>query len=143
MRPLYLLVFSISTVNAYANAFFVALATADPFAVLAGFAITNTGASVVNGDVGLWPGIAITGFPPGIVTPPGAINATGAVALQAQVDLAKAFNLAAGEARGNLTGQDLGGLTSTPGVYCFSSSAQWTGTLTLGAMGDPNAEFLY
>jgi len=34
-----------------------------------------------------------------------------------------------------LTGQDLGGLTLFPGVYCFSSSAQLTGTLTLSGGG--------
>jgi Ice-binding-like len=142
MRALYLLVFSITAVNA--NALFVPLGTADPFAVLAGSTITNTGPSVIGGDVGLWPGTAITGFPPGIVTPPGTIHATDAVALQAQIDLTKAWNFAGGEACDqNLTGQDLGGLTLTPGVYCFSSSAQLTGTLTLDAKGDPNAVFLF
>ena len=43
----------------------------------------------------------------------------------------------------NLTGQNLGGLTLTPGVYSFSSSAQLTGTLTLDAQGDPNALFVF
>ena len=42
-----------------------------------------------------------------------------------------------------MTGQDLGGLTLTPGVYCFSSSAQLTGTLTLDAQGNPNAVFIF
>jgi type VI secretion system secreted protein VgrG len=36
----------------------------------------------------------------------------------------------------DLTGQDLGGLTLTPGVYSFSSSAQLTGMLTLDGPGD-------
>jgi hypothetical protein len=144
VRTLCLLVFSVSSISAYATAIDVPLGTADPFAVLAGSTVTNTGASVVNGDLGLWPGTAVTGFPPGIVTPPGAIHATDAVALQAQNDLTTAFNFAGGEACDvNLTGQDLGGLTLTPGVYCFSSSAQLTGTLTLNAQGDPNAVFLF
>jgi len=43
----------------------------------------------------------------------------------------------------NLSGQDLGGLTLTSGVYCFDSSAQLTGTLTLDAQGDPNAVFIF
>ena len=43
----------------------------------------------------------------------------------------------------DLTGQDLGGLTLTPGVYFFSSSAGLTGTLTLNAEGNPNASFVF
>lgn len=42
-----------------------------------------------------------------------------------------------------LTGQDLGGLTLVAGVYCFSSSAQLTGTVTLDAQGDPDAVFIF
>jgi hypothetical protein len=42
----------------------------------------------------------------------------------------------------NLSGQNLGGLTLTPGVYGFSSSAQLTGGLTLNALGNPNALFV-
>jgi hypothetical protein len=56
------------------------------------------------------------------------------------------YNFAEGQACGsgnNLSGQNLGGLTLTPGVYCFGSSAALTGTLTLNALGDPNAVFLF
>ena len=42
-----------------------------------------------------------------------------------------------------MTGTDLGGLTLTPGVYCFSTSAQLTGPLTLNALGDPNAVWVF
>ncbi|MGI8822411.1 MAG: ice-binding family protein [Acidimicrobiia bacterium] len=88
------------------------------------------------------PGSAVTGFPPGIVL--GTIHAGDAVAAQAQSDLTIAYNDAAGRACDtNLTGQDLGGLTLTPGVYCFSSSAQLTGALTLDAQGDPDAVFIF
>ncbi len=64
--------------------------------------------------------------------------------MQAQNDLTTAYNFAASESCGtNLTGQNLGGLTLTPGVYCFGSSAQLTGTLTLDALGDPNSVFIF
>jgi len=120
------------------------LGTAGDFAVLGGSRVTNTGASVVSGDLGVWPGSAITGFPPGIVVPPGTTHADNAVAEQAQSDLTTAYNSLAGMAcNTNLTGQDLGGLTLTPGVYCFSSSAQLTGTLTLDAQGNGNALFVF
>jgi hypothetical protein len=118
------------------------LGTAASFAVLAGSTVTNIGPSVVGGDLGVSPGTAITGFPPGIVN--GTIHATDAVAAQAQADLTIAYNSAAGRACNVvLTDQDLGGLTLTSGVYCFSTSAQLTGTLTLDAQGDPNAVFIF
>ena len=129
--------------SAYASAVNVDLGTADAFAVLAGSTVTNTGATNVDGNLGVWPGTAITGFPPGIVSG-GTIHAGDAGAMQAQSDLTRAYNFAAGEAGGNvLTGQDLGGLTLTPGVYSFASSAQLTGTLVLNAQADPNAVFLF
>ncbi len=127
---------------AHALATNVDLGTADAFAVLGASTVTNTGPSLVNGDLGVSPGLAITGFPPGIVT--GTIHAGDAVAASAQADLTTAYNAAAAQACGvNLTGQDLGGLTLTPGSYCFDSSAQLTGDLTLNALGDPNSVFLF
>jgi serine-aspartate repeat-containing protein C/D/E len=119
----------------------VGLGTAENFAVLGGQAVTNTGPSVIFGNVGVSPGSAVTGFPPGIVTG-GTIHAADAVAAQAQSDLTTAYNQVAGlPVTRDLTSQDLGGLTLTAGVYFFSSSAQLTGTLTLDAQGNPNAEF--
>ena len=98
------------------------LGTAGNFAVLGASTVTNTGPTVVNGDLGVSPGTAVTGFPPGIVI--GTIHAADAVALQAQKDAATAYVNAAGQPCDvNLTGQDLGGKTLTSGVYCFSSSA--------------------
>jgi len=121
----------------------VPLGTAQNFATLAGSTITNTGPTVVNGNVGVSPGSSVTGFPPGIVNG-GSIHAADAVAAQAQSDLTTAYNTAAGLPCGtDLSGQNLGGLTLTPGVYCFTSSAALTGTLTVNFQGNPNAFFLF
>jgi adhesin HecA-like repeat protein len=128
-----------------ANADTITLGTAANFAVLAGSAVTNTGSTIIAaGDLGVSPGSAITGFPPGIVNPPGTIHAADGVALQAQKDLTTAYNALAGQApTGSLTGTDLGGLTLTPGVYFFASSAQLTGQLTLDAQGKSNAVWIF
>src|ERR1700688_1113488 len=64
----------------------VGLGTATPFAVLAGTTVTNTGSSVIAGDLGVSPGSAVTGFPPGTVDN-GTQHVADAVALQAQSDL--------------------------------------------------------
>ena len=118
------------------------LGTAQSFAVLASSTVTNTGTTTILGDVGVSPGTAITGFPPGTVT--GTVDAGDAVAAQAQTDVTTAYNALAGDACDvDLTGQDLGGLTLTPGVYCLSSAAQLTGTLTLDAQGSAGAVFVF
>uniref|UniRef100_UPI003BA94673 ice-binding family protein n=1 Tax=Streptomyces sp. NBC_00857 TaxID=2975851 RepID=UPI003BA94673 len=111
------------------------------FAVLAGQTITNTGPSVVTGDLGVSPGTAITGFPPGQVN--GATHAADAAALQAQADLTTAYDSAAGRTPTAGVSGDLGGLTLTPGVYNASSSIALTGTLTLDAQGNPNAVWVF
>src|SRR6202040_4373156 len=93
--------------------------------------------------LGVSPGSAVTGFPPGIVVT-GTIHAADAVALAAQNSVTTAYNSLASQAcTQDLTGQDLGGKTLTAGIYCFSSSAQLTGALTLDAQGNPNAVFIF
>lgn len=112
------------------------LGTALNFAVLAGSTITNTGNTVITGDLGLSPGTAssVTGFPPGTVT--GTKHTADAVALQAKNDLVTGYTDAASSpTTSDLTGQDLGGKNLTPGVYTYSSSAQLTGPLTLSGNG--------
>ena len=118
------------------------LGAAAPFAVLGASTVTNTGPTVLTGDMGVSPGAACTGFPapctggPGIVT--GTIHLANATSLAAQNSIVTAYNALAGQACDiNLTGTDLGGLTLTPGAYCFSTSAQLTGTLTLERPGQP------
>jgi len=129
--------------SAYAGT--ISLGTAGSYAVLAGSTVTNTGPSVIyKGDVGVSPGTAITGFPPGIVNAPGTIHSADAAAAQAQLDLTTAYITAAGLAyTTDLTGQDLGGMTLTPGVYFFKTSAQLTGALTLDNSTNQNAVFIF
>jgi type VI secretion system secreted protein VgrG len=132
--------FALLGLSSQANAQF--LGTAEDYAVLAATTVTNTGPTVLNGDLGLWPGTSITGFGPGVVN--GTIFDDDAEAMLAQADALTAYNDLVGDApTQDLTGMDLGGLTLTPGVYFFSSSAQLTGTLTLDAQGDPNAIFIF
>jgi Ice-binding-like len=115
--------------------------TAGNFAVLGGSTVTNTGASVLTGDLGLSPGTSITGFPPGEVR--GAIHQTDAVALQAKQDLVTAYDDAAGRPSNSTISADLGGQTLTPGVYRGAPSLSLTGRLTLDGQGDPNAVFIF
>jgi len=119
----------------------VGLGTAASFAVLAGTTVTNTGASVISGDVGVSPGTAVVGFPPGIVNN-GTIHAADAVAAQAQADVTTAYNDAAGRSTTAAVTADLGGQTLVSGVYT-AATLGLTGTVTLDAQGDPNAVFVF
>jgi len=130
-------------IPAAAQAAPVNLGTASPFVVLGGAAVTNTGPSVLNGDLGVSPGTALSGFGlPAVVN--GATHNNDGVANQAKSDLTTAYVVAAGQAAtANLTGTNLGNRTLTAGAYRYSSSAQLTGQLTLNAQGDPNAQFVF
>jgi hypothetical protein len=123
----------------------VPLGSACSFGILAGSTVTNSGvATHVTGDVGVWPGTAITGFAPGNLT--GTIHAGDAVAQTAQGDLTVAYNYAAGAAGGAVLTADIGGQTLAPGVYKTTSaqpSLGITGNLTLDGGGDPNAVWIF
>ena len=111
-----------------------ALGTALNYTVLSGQTITNTGPSVITGNLGLDPGSSVTGFPPGSVT--GTQDVSDAASVLAQNDLVTGYTDAANSpSTSDLTGKDLGGQNLTPGVYSFSSSAQLTGSLTLSGNG--------
>jgi hypothetical protein len=120
----------------------VGLGTAGNFAVLAGSAVTNTGPSVISGSLGLAPGSAVSGFPPGIVLN-GTTQVANGVALQAKNDLVTAYNDAAGRSSTATVAADLAGETLTPGVYTSASSLGLSGQLTLNAQGNPNAVFIF
>jgi hypothetical protein len=163
MKKVLMLICMLSTGSlAWAQATAPPLGTAASFAVLGISTVTNTGASVITGDLGLSPpGVSVTGFSlvPGVnrivVGPPpatgvtdgpgiatGTIHVGDAVALLAHADAAKAYAALLPTAQtcgtnlsGKILGTDPAAVTLSPGVYCFDSSAQLTGTLTLSGNG--------
>jgi Ice-binding-like len=131
LLPLTGLVFMASTATAAAQP---RLGSALNFTVLAGSTITSTGPTVITGNLGLSPGTAVTGFPPGKVT--GAMHVADANAGKAKTDLVQAYTDAKNALTTvDMTGKDLGGKNLTPGVYAFSSAAALTGILTLHGGG--------
>jgi hypothetical protein len=117
------------------------LGAADNFAVLAGSTVTNTGLSVIIGDLGVSPSTAITGFPPGTVS--GTIHSADTQASNAQADLTTAYNNAVGQAATTTVSTDLGGQTLTPGVYNSATTLGLTGVLTLDGQDDSNSVFIF
>jgi hypothetical protein len=113
------------------------------FGVLAGSTVTSSGATTVTGDLGVWPGTSVTGFPPGIVN--GNTHINDPTAMTAEGDLTTAFNDAAGRSTAPVTvAGNIGGMTLPPGLYKSTSSlAISSGDLTLDGQGDPNAVFIF
>jgi hypothetical protein len=121
----------------------VELGSAQGFAVLAGAAVTSTGATVVNGDLGLSPGTAVDGFPPGILN--GTLRINDEISNPAKLSLTTAYNNAAGRTSTDMVplAGNIGGLTLTPGLYKSTSSIEISsGDVTFDAKGDANAVFI-
>ena len=125
----------------------VSLGTACSFGILAATpVVSNSGPTVVTGDVGIWPAASITGFGPGGGTITGVFDAGNAAAMAAQGDLTTAYNAAAAAAGGAVLTADIGGQTLAPGVYKTTSAQPTlgiTGNLTLDGGGDPNAVWIF
>lgn len=135
-------VWTFTTAATTAGQALVAVGANANFAVLAGATVTSVGATTLNGDLGVSPGSAITGFPPGLVN--GTIRIGDSAAAQAQLDLTVAYNDAAGRTVGVVTSREiLAGSPLTPGLYRSTSSLEISsGDLTLDAQGDANAVFI-
>jgi hypothetical protein len=117
------------------------LGAASSLSVLGASTVTNTGSSVVIGDLGLSPGTSVVGFPPGTVV--GTQHITDATAAAAQVAAQAAFTCLGALTPAPTLAADIGGTTVTPGAYTFASSAAITGVLTLDGGGDPNSYFVF
>lgn len=131
----------LSGANAAVSPAPVGLGTATTYSVLGGTTVTNTGPTTLSGDLGVNPGTAVTGFPPGIFG--GVLHAADAPALQAQSDLTVAFDDAAGRASTALVSGDLVGQTLVAGVYKSATTVDLSGTLTLDGQGDPSSVFIF
>jgi hypothetical protein len=123
----------------------VPLGSAANFEVLAGSTVTNTGPTVITGgDLGLSPGSAVTGFPPGTLVSPAVMHITDPTAAQAQLDLTTAYIYSAGLSGGAVLPGDMSGLTFAPGLYTTASTVMLSaGNVTLDAQGDANAVFIF
>jgi hypothetical protein len=115
-------------------------ATARTYGACAATTITNSGSTVVNGHIGVNPGSAITGFPPGVATSI-QINSPGAIACNS--DAGTAYGACVGLTPTNiLSGQPLDGKTLTPGVYQYATTAALNGVLTLDGGGSAASQFI-
>ncbi len=103
--------------------------------------VTNTGPTNLGGDLGVSPGTAITGFPPGTLA--GTTHSADVQAGAAHTDLQAAYNDAAGRTPTEAVAGDLVGRTLNAGVYSSASSLALSGTLTLDGQGDPEAVFIF
>lgn len=118
------------------------LGAAQSFTVLGGATVTNTGVTSIVGDVGVAPGTAVTGLDPAALA--GTVHNGDAAATEAhRAGLGAASYLDNLAYTVDLTGQDLGGMVLTAGIYRLSSSAQLTGALILDAQNMADALFVF
>lgn len=119
------------------------LRSAARFAILAGSTVTNTGPTKIVGDVGISPGSAMTGFPPGVIH--GNVHVDDSIARQAKLDLTTAYNDAMGRTLNPIKiAGNIGGQTLYPGLYKSTSALSISsGDLTLDARGHSHAVFIF
>jgi hypothetical protein len=118
----------------------VSLGAAAGYGVLAGQSVSSSGATMINADLGIWPGGTLTGAP----TVSGTTQLANAASQSAQGALTAAYNDAAGRAAESTIGGDLGGMTLAPGVRKSTSTLEVTSAdVTLDAGGNPNAVFIF
>ena len=136
---------SFTTAIAACQSSSVPMGSAATFEVLAGSTVTNTGPTIITGgDLGLSPGSAVTGFPPGTLTTPAVMHLTDPTAATAESDLTTAYLYTAGLPGGAVLPGDLSGLTFTSGLYTNATTVMLSaGNVTLDALGDPNAVFIF
>ena len=99
------------------------LRSAANFTIIAASAVSNDGLTTINGNLGISPSVALTGFnPAGVIN--GITELGTGVSLQAQNDVTTAYNDCQGAPpTAQMTGVDLAGKTLEPGVYKFDSTA--------------------
>ena len=120
----------------------VSLGSASVVGILAGSTVTCITGGLVKADIDIYPGSALVGFGPCVLT--GTKHLADAVAQQAQADLLVAHNTLMGLPCGTVIGTaDIGGTTKASGVYCSGTTIGVTGTLTLDGGGNPNATFVF
>lgn len=117
------------------------LGSSSSFSILAATTVTNSGGTTIIGDLGLYPGTSVTGFPPGTIS--GISHITDGAASIAQTDANDAFTCLNSLSTTGSVGADIGGTTITPGVYSVTSSLAITGTVTLDGGGDPDSVFIF
>ena len=119
------------------------LGAATNFAVMAATTVTNAGATIVNGDLGLTSGTSVTGFPPGVMN--GTMQISNSDASAALASLTAAYNDAAGLSGATTIPADLTGQILAPGLYMSAANSFGLGggVLTLDAQGDPSAVWVF
>lgn len=116
------------------------LLTACTYGVLSGETITNSGPTVINGDLGLHPGTSVTGAP----TVTGVTNINNAAALQAKSDLTAAYLYLAGLTGSTVVGPNISGQTFAPGLYSSATTLDiLSSNVTLDGGGNVNSVFIF